>query len=107
MNEELPFLQKDIDDNKLMTVLIALFPILFFIPLIDKKGSRYETYFANQSLLVFIAAVVCAVVPILGWLVEIVVTVMWIMNIIHAVQAVPDVIPIIGKNIIIKYDNLA
>lgn len=105
MNEELPFRQEDIDENKLLTVLMAVIPVLFFLPLIMKSNSRYLNFFANQCLLLTIALIVCAVVPFLGWLCEILVFVMWIVNIVNAVQAEPKPMPFIGKNIIIKYES--
>ena len=107
MQEELPFRYEDVEQNKLITVLMTVVPILFFLPLLFNKESRYFVFFGNQCLLVSIALVVCAVIPILGWLCSVIVFVMWIVNIVHAVDGAPKGVPIIGKNVIMKYDNLA
>jgi uncharacterized membrane protein len=61
---------KDIADNKAMAVLAY---ILFFVPLLAAKQSKFAMYHANQGLTLFLALVavniVSSIIPIIGWLI--------------------------------------
>ncbi len=64
------FDKKDIDDNKVLACLSYL-GILFLIPLLAKKDSKYAQEHAKQGLVLFIAEIigsVVAMIPIIGWL---------------------------------------
>jgi len=72
MNVEIPEFQAeptDIANNKAMAILAY---ILFFIPLLAAKQSRFAMYHANQGLILFLALVainiVSTIIPIVGWL---------------------------------------
>lgn len=98
----------DIEANKMMALLSY---IIFFIPLLAAKGSKYAMFHANQGLILFLAGVVVSIagsiIPILGWFIIlpvgcIIVAVLGIMGIINAWKGVAKDLPIIGKIRIIK-----
>lgn len=62
--------QTDIDNNKAMGILAY---IIFFIPLLAAKQSKFAMYHANQGLVLFLTLVainiVSSIIPIIGWLI--------------------------------------
>lgn len=98
----------DAEKNKVMAILAY---IIFFIPLLAARDSKFATYHANQGLILFLATVILnivgTIIPLIGWLIIIPignlgVLVLAIMGIIKAAggQMVP--LPLIGKFNIIK-----
>ena len=66
----------------------------------DRAGSRFHL---NQSLVIWLAGIVCGfifIVPILGWIVgfvgEIFLVVCWFIGIIGAIQGTEKPVPLIG-----------
>lgn len=93
------FDQGDIDRNRSLSILIAVIPVLFFLPLVDEnnKNSPFLRFSANQGLLLIltcfaagIGGSIVAIIPILGWIIAILLgiapTVLYIIGIINAVQ---------------------
>ena len=83
--------------------------ILFFIPLLAAKDSPFARFHANQGLVLFlggIASSILMVIPILGWLlapvVSIIIMVLSVIGIINALNGRAKVLPIIGKFKILK-----
>ena len=100
------FDKDDIEKNKVMGLLAY---ILFFIPLLAAKDSPFARYHANQGLVLFLAAILSAVIliiPILGWIIapilSIVITVLAVIGIINALNGKAKELPIIGKFKILK-----
>ena len=98
----------DIEASKMMALLSY---IIFFIPLLAAKGSKYAMFHANQGLILFLAGIAVSIagsiIPILGWFLIlpvgcIIVAVLGIMGIINAWKGVAKDLPIIGKMRIIK-----
>ena len=98
----------DIEANKIMALLGY---IIFFIPLLAAKGSKYAMFHANQGLILFLAGIAVSIagsiIPILGWFLIlpvgcIIVAVLGIMGIINAWKGTAKDLPIIGKIRIIK-----
>ncbi len=98
----------DIEANKIMALLGY---IIFFIPLLAAKESRYAMFHANQGLILFLAGIVVSIagsiIPILGWFIIlpvgcIIVAVLGIIGIINAWTGKAKDLPIIGKVRIIK-----
>lgn len=98
----------DIEKNKAMAILAY---IIFLIPLLAAKGSKFAMYHVNQGLILFLAAVVInilgAITPIIGWffiltLGNLAIFVLVVMGIINAAQAQTKPLPIIGKFKVIK-----
>ena len=93
------FDQGDIDRNRSLSILIAVIPVLFFLPLVDEnnKNSPFLRFSANQGLLLIltcfasgIGGSIVGIIPILGWimaaLLGIGTSVLYVIGIINAVQ---------------------
>ena len=93
----------DAEKNKGMAILAY---IIFFIPLLAAKDSKFAMYHAKQGLMNFILAVVVSiasgVIPFIGWFIiswvgSILVLVFAIMGIINAAKGEMKPLPVIGK----------
>lgn len=98
----------DIEKNKVMGIL-AYIGILFVVPLLAAKDSRFAMYHANQGLVLFLFGVaigIVGIVPFLGWLVAAVGVVaqlvFMIMGIINAANGQMKPLPLIGGISILK-----
>ena len=98
----------DVEKNKVMAILAY---IIFFIPLLVAKESKFAMYHANQGLILFLAAVIInvvgAVIPIIGWLIIIplgnLAVLIWaILGIIKAAGGKVVPLPLIGKYNLLK-----
>jgi uncharacterized membrane protein len=99
---------QDVEKNKVMAILAY---IIFFIPLIAARESKFAMYHANQGLVLFLAAVVInivgGIIPFIGWFVIlpfgwIAVLVFAIIGIINASKGEVKPLPLIGGISIIK-----
>jgi len=114
------FDKKDIEDNKVMAIL-SYIGILFLIPLLAAKDSKFARYHTNQGLVLFIAdlivgaavsvvGTILAFIPILGWIVVALVSLaagiailaLMIVGIINAANGKAKELPVIGKFRILK-----
>jgi uncharacterized membrane protein len=86
--------------NTLMAVL-CYFGILVLIPLLtDAKNDEFVKYHIKQGLVLLIVYVICAFVlwiPIIGWLLSIVLFILFLMGIINAATGKKSPLPIIGQ----------
>ena len=98
----------DIEKNKVMAILAY---IIFFIPLLAAKESKFAMYHANQGLILFLAAVIInvvgAIIPIIGWLIiiplgNLAVLVWAILGIVKAAGGKVAPLPMIGKYNLLK-----
>ncbi|RTE05798.1 hypothetical protein [Paenibacillus whitsoniae] len=97
----------DIESNKGMAILAY---ILFFIPLIAAKDSKFAMYHANQGLTLFLCVVivnvVLGIIPLIGWillpLVNLALLVLAILGIVAAAQGQVKPLPIIGAYTLLK-----
>lgn len=94
--------QTDIDKHK---GVAALGYIIFLIPILAARDSRYAMYHANQGLVLLLVAVainiIGMVIPIIGWLLiaplgTIGVLILAIIGILHAVNGQSKPLPLIG-----------
>ena len=97
---------QDIEKNKVMAVLAY---ILFFIPLLAAKDSKFARFHTNQGLVLFLGGIIAsvvAVIPVIGWIVApiagLVITVLAIIGIINALNGRAKELPVIGKFKILK-----
>lgn len=101
---------QDAEKNKLMGILAY---IIFFIPLLAAKDSKFAMYHANQGLVLFlgciavmIASFILAFIPFLGWLISFVawigIMVLAILGIINAAKGECKPLPLIGGITILK-----
>ena len=102
----------DVDKNKIFAVL-AYLGILFLVPLLAAKESRFARYHTNQGVVLFIAAIICSVggsilsfIPFVGCLVlpavMIGILVFVVMGIINAAKGECKPLPLIGQYKLIK-----
>ena len=98
----------DIEANKMMALLSY---IIFFIPLLAAKESRYAMFHANQGLTLFLAGIVVSIagsiIPILGWFLIlpvgcVIIAVLGIIGLLNAWKGLAKELPIIGKFKLIK-----
>ena len=97
------------DDSKLFAFLATFFSILgFIIALLAKKDDKYVMYYAKQSLVLFIAAIIANIasmilwiVPFIGWtlasIAQLLVLLLWVISWIYALSGEMKEIPVIGS----------
>jgi uncharacterized membrane protein len=99
---------QDVQKNMAMAILAY---IIFFVPLIAARESKFAMYHANQGLVLFLAAVVInivgGIVPFIGWFIIlpfgwIAVLIFAIIGIINASKGLMKPLPLIGGISIIK-----
>ncbi|SFM03237.1 Uncharacterized membrane protein [Paenibacillus sp. 1_12] len=97
----------DAAENKVIGIVAY---IIFFLPLIVAKQSRFAMYHANQGLLLLIVCLACNIVlgaiPIIGWILlpiaNLGTLVLTILGIINAANGQLKPLPLIGKYTLIK-----
>lgn len=115
------FDQTDAQEHKGLGVLMAVFPILFFIPCIagNLKQSSYMRFRANQSCIVFLFSTITGIIsniigmiPLLGWILGGIIG--WVFGILSFILAIWNIVnaateqtqgktlPVIGAIEIIK-----
>ncbi len=102
MSDEIrQFDQADIEANRTMCILMAVFPVLFFLVFVvdSMKDSAYSKFKANQSLILLFISVICGIIPVLGWVCSIAYFVFWIMNIVATVNNEAKTVPLVGDKI--------
>ena len=97
---------QDIEKNKVMAVLAY---ILFFIPLLAAKDSKFARFHTNQGLVLFLGGIIAsvvAVIPVIGWIIApiagLVITVLAVIGILNALNGRAKELPVIGKFKILK-----
>ena len=97
---------QDIEKNKVMAVLAY---IIFFIPLLAAKDSKFARFHTNQGLVLFLGGIIASVVaaiPVIGWIIApiagLVITVLAVIGIINALNGKAKELPVIGKFKILK-----
>ena len=97
----------DIEKNKAMGILAY---ILFIIPLLAAKDSKFAMYHANQGLALFISAVAAQIlahmIPFIGWMIapmcSLGVLVLMVVGILSASKGEMKPLPLIGGFNILK-----
>jgi len=85
MNSTMPtFDPKDVEENKVLACL-SYVSILFLIPMLVKKDSKFCQAHAKQGLIMFIG-LLFGVIPVIGWLWAMVLVVIDVIAIIHTLQ---------------------
>jgi len=100
---------KKMDDSKTFAFLATFLSILgFIIALVAKKDDKYVMFYAKQSLVVFIVAIVGSVInsiimwiPGFGWivsrLISLFVLILWIFSWVYALSGEEKETPIVGS----------
>lgn len=99
----------DVEKNKVMGILAY---IIFFIPLLAAKDSKFAMFHANQGLVLFLAAlavnIIGSIIPVLGWffiltLGNLLIFGFAILGIINAAKGEMKSLPLIGGIRIINF----
>lgn len=86
MTEEKTYASPDPDIEKNKTVAaLSYVSILFLIPLLGKKHSKFSQFHAKQGLILFLISFICYV-PVIGQLLAVVLIVISIMGIIKCLE---------------------
>lgn len=113
------FDKKDIEDNSVMALLAYIW-ILWLIPLLAAKESKFARYHTNQGLVLFILEMIVGVVlgslswiPTIGIIFTILLSIcellcliLAVIGIINAVQGQAKELPLIGKFKLIDYNQV-
>ncbi len=91
---KMQFEKNDIEENKVIAML-SYIGILFLVPMLTKKDSKFCQAHAKQGLILFIAAVVVGWIPFLGQLVLLGIIVVAIIAIINTLDGKYWAIPVL------------
>lgn len=86
---------KDVQENKLWAML-SYFGILVLIPLLLKRDSKFTQFHAKQGLILLIGEFFVWI-PLFGWILGVVIFVLWIMGIVRALSGEMKPLPIVGE----------
>ncbi|NLI93091.1 MAG: hypothetical protein GX434_13155 [Peptococcaceae bacterium] len=101
----------DAEENKVMGILAY---ILFFIPILAARQSKFAMYHANQGLTLFLAALIIniagSIIPVIGWFIilplgNLGILGLVIMGIIKAAGGKTEPLPLIGKFTLLKVNH--
>jgi uncharacterized membrane protein len=94
---------KDIEENKMMAVVayLGLIGLIVVLATGAHNKSGFVKFHVNQALPLMIASILSAI-PFLGWIIAVVVLVLWIMGIVAAAQGQMKRLPITGNFELIK-----
>jgi uncharacterized membrane protein len=87
--------QKDAQDNKYTAVLSYVW-ILFLIPLLARKDSKFCQFHAKQGLVLFVASLI-SWFPFFGWIIGIAVLVVSLIGILKVLAGEYWKIPYVGE----------
>lgn len=79
---------KDVEENKGMAAL-SYIGLLFLVPMLAKKDSKFAQAHAKQGMVLFIAVVIVsfiAWIPVIGWLLGVAAVVIMIMGVVNTLQ---------------------
>jgi len=84
--------------NKVVAIVsyITLLGWLVAIVLYDKHRSAFTTFHLRQSLGLIITGALLALVPLIGWLMNVIVLLAWLYAIYHAIQGRMEKVPALG-----------
>ena len=97
------------DDSKIFAFLATFLSIIgFIIALIVKKDNKYVMFYAKQSLVLFIVAIIAGIInsilvwiPVLGWIItgviNLFVAILWIISWVYALSEEEKDVPFIGE----------
>jgi len=86
---------KDIKDNKLWA-LLGYLGILCLIPLLGKKDSKFAQFHSKQGLVLLIGEFFVWI-PFAGWILGIIIFILWIMGIVSVINGKMKPLPIVGE----------
>ncbi len=91
--EETPTIKAS--DSNLMAALSYLW-LLSIVMLLVKKDDEFVQFHAKQGLVLFIAGIICMIIPVIGWFANIVILIAVIIGFIKAIQGERFEMPVVG-----------
>jgi len=92
-----PKAAKGKDDGKTYAILAHIWWIGWIVALIlDKNKDPLARYYLRQTLLLFLVSFL-SVIPLVGWVISVLVFVLWIISLIGAINGEKKEVPVIGK----------
>jgi len=97
------------DDSKLFAFLATFLSIIgFIIALIAKRDNKYVMFYAKQSLVIFIIAIIAGVIgkillfiPIIGWIINfalnVIMFILWLVSWIYAISGKEKDVAVVGS----------
>lgn len=105
------FAPEDAEKTHLLAALCYFNFVFIIIALLLEPDSKFLRYHINQSIVLYIFGMICAlvaIVPFVGWIAagigSIACVVFMIMGIVRAVKLQAKDLPLIGKYVIVNYD---
>ena len=85
--------------NKMVAILgyVTLLGWLIAILFYDNHKSNYTTFHLRQSLGLIITGGLLALIPLIGWIMNIGVFLVWLYAIHHAIQGKQEMVPFLGN----------
>lgn len=90
-------------DEKIIAA-IGYFWILFLVPLLLKKNSKYCQFHAKQSMVLFItsiALIIINIIPVVGWIISflgwIAIVIFMLLGFVNALQGIKWEVPFLGR----------
>lgn len=88
------------DDNAKIVAIVSYITIIGWIVALilnSQKKSKLGSYHIRQTLLLYLLTFVFMIIPVIGWILNIAVFILWIMGLISAINEEEKPIPIIGE----------
>jgi uncharacterized membrane protein len=108
MTKQKKMVNKKEEDRKLFAFLATFLSIIgFIIALVAKKEDKYVMFYAKQSLVVFIVALIGSIISslfmhmlfiggIIATAINIIIALLWIISWIYALSGEEKVVPVVG-----------
>jgi len=89
---------KEDDQSKIVAIVSYITLIGWIIALILNQSKKTElgSFHIRQALLIYIIWFILWWIPVVGWILNIVVFVFWVMGLVSAIQCEQNEVPIIG-----------
>ncbi|MBN2566824.1 hypothetical protein JXB02_01930 [Candidatus Woesearchaeota archaeon] len=87
------------EDQSQLVAILAYITIIGWIAALvinSSNKSDFGSFHIRQALLIFIVWFVLWFIPVIGWLLNIVVLVFWIMGLVYAIQKKKTLVPLFG-----------
>ncbi|MBW2965987.1 hypothetical protein KY342_02705 [Candidatus Woesearchaeota archaeon] len=91
-------MEKKDDQSKLVAILSYITLIGWVVALIlnMQKKTELGSFHIRQALLIMIVGIVLWWIPVIGWILNIIVFVFWVMGLVYAIQGQQKEVPLIG-----------
>jgi uncharacterized membrane protein len=90
--------KKQQDQSKLVAIISYITLVGWIIALVLNQSNKTDlgSFHIRQALLIMIASVVLWWIPFIGWILNIVVFIFWIMGLVYAIQGQMKEVPLLG-----------